>query len=376
MTKSAKFDIMELRPIKIIYYAILGVVAVLALLLIASTFPLPGNYKILVVQSGSMEPTLRVGGLIVSKPAESYQAGDIITFQEPDNPNELTTHRIVEEKQEGAKKTFITKGDANEDADSKAVSEKDIVGKVALHLPYLGYAVNSVKQPFGFFLLIILPATMIIYDEIRNIKNEVVKLRQKKALAVLVFVCAGLISMNYTKAYFADTETSTGNVLQASDSFETDPFVDEVIEVIGTFGHCCDVNNLSSDSAVAEPLVTGAPDSPPTTNFIQISDNSSITLKFVNNKALPTENDDPDIRIFIYDALFVGSAEILVSQNCTDFISVGIHPDTANVDLNIEGTGLTFVKCVKLVDQVAAGDPYPLLGFDLDAVEALNSKID
>lgn len=367
---------MKSKPLKIIYYLALTIVACLALLLTFSTFPLPGNYKILVVQSGSMEPTLRVGGLIISKPASNYQVGDMVTFREPNNPTDLTTHRIVDEKQEGGETIFVSKGDANEKPDSKTISKIDILGKVLFSIPYLGYGVAAVKTPIGFMALIIIPATLIIYDEVRKIKDEVVKLRQKKALVLLVFICAGLISLNYTKAYFADTEQSLGNVLQASDSFETDAYADEVIEVTGTFGHCCNVNDLSTDPAVAEPLVTGAPDSPPATNFIQISDNSSITLMFVNNKALPTGDNNPDIRIYVYDALFAGSAEILVSQNCTDFVSLGIHPDTANVDLNIEGTGLTFVKCVKLVDQVAASDPYPLLGFDLDAVEALNSVID
>ncbi len=192
----------------------------------------------------------------------------------------------------------------------------------------------------------------------------------------LLFFIVGLIGLGVkigtTTSFFSDTETQTGNTISTAEEFP-DPYVDEVVEVIGAFGHCCNGGDLSSDPLVAEPLVTGAPDSPPATNFIQISDDSSITLKFVDNKAVPTGDASPDIRVYIYDTLFSASAEVLVSQNCTDFTSLGLFPDTANADLNIEGTAYTFVKCVKLIDQVSVGDPYPTLGFDLDAVEALNS---
>lgn len=82
----------------------------------------------------------------------------------------------------------------------------------------------------------------------------------------------------------------------------SEPFADAVPAVDGQFGHCCDVNNLSSDPSVAAANITGPPDSPPNFNFIQLSDTTVLTAKFVDNKAV----DDPgaDIRIHIYDALF------------------------------------------------------------------------
>lgn len=150
-----------------------------------------------------------------------------------------------------------------------------------------------------------------------------------------------------------------------------EPFVDAVPSVSGTFGNCCDANNLESDQNIAASKVTGAPDSPPDSDFIQISDNSVITTQFVDNKAVDGTGDD--IRIHVYDALFPANALIEVSDDCVSYVSLGIHADTSNVDLDINGTGLTEVQCVRLTDQVAGGDPYPTLGFDLDAIEALNS---
>ncbi|HEX7456681.1 MAG TPA: hypothetical protein VF303_04425 [Candidatus Nanoarchaeia archaeon] len=200
-------------------------------------------------------------------------------------------------------------------------------------------------------------------------KSSVLKLGA--FIFILALIVVGVKTIT-TTPFFSDTETSAGNTLSVSEEFP-DPYVDEVVDVTGTFGHCCDAGDLSSDPNVAEPLVTEAPDSPPATNFIQISDNSSITLKFVDNKAVPTGDTNPDIRIHVYDDLFPATATIEVSQDGTTWYSLGDFPDTANVDLNIESTGLAEVKYVKLTDLVAAGDPYPTLGFDLDAVEALSS---
>lgn len=153
----------------------------------------------------------------------------------------------------------------------------------------------------------------------------------------------------------------------------SEPFADDVPEVLGTYGNCCDANNLESNAAIAATKVTGAPDSPPDSDFIQISDNSTVILRFVNNRAV--NGPGADVRIWIYDSLFPASAQIEMSSDCSSYVDFGIHADTSNVDLDIEGSGLTDVQCIRMTDQVAGGDPYPTLGFDLDAAEALNSVI-
>ena len=161
-----------------IYYILLVFVAMIAILLIFSVFPIAGNYKIFVVQSGSMAPAIKMGSLVVVKPAEDYKIGDIITFGPYSKKRAPTTHRIYEIKVVGGQPVYITKGDANNAPDAREITKRDILGKVLFSIPYLGYAVAFAKKPLGFVLIIIVPAAIIIIDEIQNIYREIKKKRE------------------------------------------------------------------------------------------------------------------------------------------------------------------------------------------------------
>lgn len=165
---------------KFIYYIFIAFIAAIALLLIVSVFPITGNYKLMIVQSGSMEPKIKMGGLVLVKPADEYKIGDVITFGPYTRTKAPTTHRIYDIRVVEGKTSYITKGDANEDLDQKEVQEKDILGKVLFSVPYVGYAVDFAKKPLGFGLIIIVPAVIIIFDEARKIYEEVKKKKIKK----------------------------------------------------------------------------------------------------------------------------------------------------------------------------------------------------
>lgn len=159
------------EPMKIIYWLILAGLAAVALFVAASALPIPGGWKLFTVQSGSMVPSITVGSLVVVKPAGEYAVNDVITFKTGPTP---TTHRIL--KIDG--QTYTTKGDANDTADSQPIRPEQILGKVVLTVPYAGFPVAFAKSKEGFMLLIVIPATVIIYGEILNIKNEIKKLKK------------------------------------------------------------------------------------------------------------------------------------------------------------------------------------------------------
>lgn len=159
---------------KIILNTVLGALIFIGILVAFSFFPIPGNYKIFTVQSGSMEPAIHTGSLIFVKPLDGYKKGDIVTRATKDG-KVTVTHRIIEEAQEKGEVYFKTKGDANDGEDTEKVFKKEIIGKSFLAVPLLGYPVSYAKTPAGLILIIIIPAVIIIYDEMQKIKKEILK---------------------------------------------------------------------------------------------------------------------------------------------------------------------------------------------------------
>ncbi|MFH1990588.1 MAG: signal peptidase I [Patescibacteria group bacterium] len=171
---------MNNKVFKTIYYIFLGAIGLIAVLLIVSAFPISGNIKFLTVLSGSMEPAIKMGSVVLVKPMVDYKIGDVITFGEISKIKTPITHRIYEIKVQGSQPVYITKGDANNGPDIREITQKDILGKVLFSVPYLGYAVDAAKKPFGFALIIIVPATLIIFNEIKKIYEEVKKRKKKE----------------------------------------------------------------------------------------------------------------------------------------------------------------------------------------------------
>ena len=161
---------------KIAYYVFIACVVVLGLLLFVSTIPIPGNIEMKIVQSGSMEPTIHTGSTVVIKSFDSYHEGDVITFYFNRADKTPTTHRIVRIENG----VYVTKGDANENEDPRAIAQSSVVGKVLFSVPYLGFVLDFAKKPLGFALVIGVPAALIILDEVGKIWNEVRATRRKE----------------------------------------------------------------------------------------------------------------------------------------------------------------------------------------------------
>jgi|SRR3989344_110212 len=165
---------------KVLSYTFGIFITAIAILLVISVFPVTGNYKIYIVQSGSMEPSINTGGIVVVKPVAEYKTGDIITFGPVTRGKAPTTHRIVDMRLQEGKPVYITKGDANEEADTREVLARDVMGKVLFDVPFFGYALAAAKTPAGFAVLIIVPALIILFDEGKKIYLEIRHIRNKK----------------------------------------------------------------------------------------------------------------------------------------------------------------------------------------------------
>lgn len=171
------------KIISIVVKIFLGLVIILT---ISSLMGFPSQFRPYVIETGSMEPVIERGSLAFVSPQESYQVGDIITFKTPltniEDKEFTVTHQIISFETNDFNEEFVqTKGVANEDPDPVLVPLDKIIGKVIYHVPYIGRVVNFAKSPVGFISLIVAPALFIIFSEAQVIRNEVEKMRSKKA---------------------------------------------------------------------------------------------------------------------------------------------------------------------------------------------------
>ena len=145
------------------------------------------GYKMYHILTGSMEPTIKTGSniLVKSVDPDTLQVNDIISFVSYDDAiyGSVNTHRIISiETDENGEKVFITKGDANNVADSIRVRKEDIKGKVVLHLNLIGLGVfyDFLHTGYGFMTVIALPLLVLSWQFLRSFKSQVDELSEEK----------------------------------------------------------------------------------------------------------------------------------------------------------------------------------------------------
>lgn len=131
-----------------------------------------------VVLSGSMLPEIKVKDIVVTKkvPAEELEPGDIITFIAPDSRygGISITHRILDMYYDESLGTYSyrTKGDNNNIADSALVPNNNVLGKVILKIPKLGYLQDLLSSKGGLIIIVLIPCLVILsYDIMKVLKK-------------------------------------------------------------------------------------------------------------------------------------------------------------------------------------------------------------
>ena len=132
-----------------------------------------------VVLSGSMLPEIKVKDIVVTKKisAEQLEVGDIITFIAPDSRygGISITHRILEKYYDESLGTYSyrTKGDANNTADASLVPNDNILGKVILKIPKLGYIQDILSSKGGLIFVVLIPCLVILSYDIMKIFKKI-----------------------------------------------------------------------------------------------------------------------------------------------------------------------------------------------------------
>ena len=130
-----------------------------------------GYLKPLVVISGSMEPGIMTGDLLVDvpKPADQLEVGQVASIYS-DVTGNLVSHRVVgvEPTADGGWSVRM-KGDANESEDGGPYLVEDTVWQPVLRVPGGGYVVTtltrpSVALPLGFTVLCLIGLTLLPSD--------------------------------------------------------------------------------------------------------------------------------------------------------------------------------------------------------------------
>ncbi len=119
----------------------LNVYGINASRLAGNTVPMPFGVGAAVVLSGSMEPELSVGDLLIVVSCDSYEPRDVIVYQDGQT---AITHRIVSI----SNTAIVTRGDAN-NTDDDPITFEQVKGKVVFSIPLVGYLVNMIKTPLG-----------------------------------------------------------------------------------------------------------------------------------------------------------------------------------------------------------------------------------
>lgn len=144
-----------------------------------------GGFRAFVVTSGSMEPAIATGSLVITQYTYPHQLRpqDIITFIPPTKERAFVTHRIVKATPQETLATFITKGDNNKNEDPWVLAGGAVVGKVLYIVPYVGYGISFIQSKLGLILFILLPAVYIIINEIGKIISTIKSHKEKPVLS-------------------------------------------------------------------------------------------------------------------------------------------------------------------------------------------------
>lgn len=294
----------------------MATVLILAAIFLAYiALPFFGN-KALIIKSGSMSPAIKTGDLVVvnfqnaisspqSLPIPIYGKGNVIAFKELKNPNIIITHRVTSYVVKNNKVFYQTKGDANNTPDADLTPQESVLGKSIITIPSLGKVFAATKSKYGFLLLIIFPALIVILSESLKLVEEFKKVTKSRKLfqedpqsklenqqllgplgirVILPFVL-GLMFFHNSYAYFSDSASSLNNTFQSAQSFPS-PSPSPV--------------GIANHIVISEVQITGGA-SHTTEDFIELYNPTSVAFNLNGFKLINRttgSSTDNSIRVF------------------------------------------------------------------------------
>jgi signal peptidase I len=111
-------------------------------IVIAALLALSNSYKIYVIHTGSMTPTIPSRSAVLVHKGD-YHVGQVVSFHTAAG---IVTHRVVKRNLDGS---LTTKGDGNKDNDVNVVKPANVIGGVVAAPRELGYWIVYLENPLG-----------------------------------------------------------------------------------------------------------------------------------------------------------------------------------------------------------------------------------
>lgn len=149
-----------------------------------------GGFMMFRVVTGSMEPTISIGTLLVTQEVDitTIRLDDIICFRTYDSQiyGSVVTHRVVNIMEEADGLLLETKGDSNPVADIYYVSADNFIGKVVWYTgdgSVLASIFSFFTNKVGFLGCIVFPclllAGFVLQSSVKNIRQELERAREE-----------------------------------------------------------------------------------------------------------------------------------------------------------------------------------------------------
>jgi signal peptidase len=124
--------------------------------------------RLLSVQTGSMEPTLRPGDAVIVETIHtgSLRPGDIVNYRSPRASRLVITHRLISIDAHGG--WLTTEGDALDSPDPP-FPRRLVVGRVRAVAPRLGVVLDTLRHPVVLIVVLYVPAAVVIFTELHRL---------------------------------------------------------------------------------------------------------------------------------------------------------------------------------------------------------------
>lgn len=177
-SKTRKTVISNVIYVILIVALIINIVLVFQTMINTQKVPNLFGYKSFSIVTESMEPTIRVNDLIITKNVkqDEIKEKDIITYKRGDS---VITHRVFKVVNDAGNIYYLTKGDSNYIQDDYKVKYKDIEGKYVGKFPKVGKVVSVLKNRKLVFAIILIFLGLNVYNSKRS-KKKIIRHEQRR----------------------------------------------------------------------------------------------------------------------------------------------------------------------------------------------------